>query len=166
MSLLDLVHEGNLGLMHAVEKFNYRKAFKFSTNATWWIRQAITRGIANSGRSIRLPAQAGDLVARAHRPSRDSMPTLATTPAIEEIAAELDVTPSRLEEILRSAKEPISLFEPLREDGDAELAEVIEDRNAVSPLDSAVSALVPQEIQRCCRSSTSRSAKSCICAMG
>jgi RNA polymerase sigma factor (sigma-70 family) len=148
MSLLDLVQEGNLGLMHAVEKFNYRKGFKFSTYATWWIRQAITRGIANSGRTIRLPAYAGDLVARAQQAQARLETRLARTPAIEEVAAELDVTPSRVAEILSYAKEPISLFEPVREDGDAEVAEVIEDRNAISPLDSAISALVPREIQR------------------
>jgi RNA polymerase sigma factor (sigma-70 family) len=148
MSLLDLVQEGNLGLMHAVEKFNYRKGFKFSTYASWWIRQAITRGIANSGRTIRLPGYARDLVVRAQRAQERLENHLARTPAIEEVAAEMDVTPSQVAEILSYAKEPISLFEPLREDRDAELAEVIEDRSAISPLDSAISALVPQEIQR------------------
>jgi RNA polymerase sigma factor (sigma-70 family) len=148
MSLLDLVQDGNLGLMRAVEKFNYRKGFKFSTYATWWIRQAITRGIANSGRTIRLPAQAGDVVTQAHRAQARLETRLARTPAIQEVAAELDMTPSRLEGILSRAKEPVSLFEPIKEGSDAELAEMIEDRNAVSPLDSAIAALVPREIER------------------
>ena len=148
MPLLDLVQDGNLGLIHAVEKFDYRKGFKFSTYAIWWIRQAITRGIANSGRTIRLPLHAADLVAQVRRAQTRLETQLGRPPAIEAVAAELDLTASQVEDILGYPKEPISLSEPVGEEGDAQLAEMIEDGNAVPPLDAAISALVPEQIRR------------------
>jgi RNA polymerase primary sigma factor len=162
MSFLAIIQEGNIGLIRAVEKFDYERGFKFSTYAHWWIRQAVTRAIADQARTIRVPVHMIETINRLIRDSRTLFAELGREPTVEEIAEamskgqEVVVTPERVREIIKASQKPVSLETPIGEEGDARLGDFIEDRGALAPAEAATNQLLKEQVAAVLNSLTGR----------